>query len=123
MGVCFRPLAGNWLGKNVVTRDVVTDAQYLSFRPLAGNWLGKFLEGTANRVGTFPEFPSPCGELVGKDVRLAIYGTLILFLFPSPCGELVGKVVPLALEQTSESVGFRPLAGNWLGKATDQSPY
>ena len=35
-------------------------------------------------------FPSPCGEMIGKDVWLVRLDSSGL-AFPSPCGEMIGK--------------------------------
>ena len=38
--ICFRPLAGSWLGKTAAS-TAAAEAASQSFRPLAGSWLGK----------------------------------------------------------------------------------
>ena len=88
------------------------------------------------------EFPSPCGEWVGKAVDLPDQQVIQPGKFPSPCGEWVGKEdsswlsemrkvkvsVPLRgmgwesaiqreITRLTDSYSFRPLAGNGLGKA------
>ncbi len=61
------------------------------------------------------KFPSPCGEWVRKVGGVA--GTLLLAGFPSPCGEWVRKVtIGYGYTILYSLKGFRPLAGNGLGK-------
>ena len=62
------------------------------------------------------KFPSPCGELVMKrQIGLVGLGFVLSLVFPSPCGELVMKQPPNQLLCVRwVSLGFRPLAGNWL---------
>ncbi len=61
-------------------------------------------------------FLSPCGELVRKGASIAAWLMGTLVLFPSPCGKLVRKAAQQLLNSNPNRQGFRPLAGNWLGK-------
>jgi len=123
----FRPLAGIWWGKPGTTRRRVLGASAKAgFRPLAGIWWGKIRKGTKPEKDTVGYwFPSPCGDLVGKDhchPRGGWHGPTMGF--PSPCGDLVGKALLVILGiSTTTVVGFRPLAGIWWGKSPLSNPY
>ena len=110
----FRPLAGIWWGKQDVTL-LIQDTQE-GFRPLAGIWWGKFFHWLCIR-NSWLLFPSPCGDLVGKDEGEDIRGGLTFLTFPSPCGDLVGKGSSMgSLSTNLLLMRFRPLAGIWWGK-------
>ena len=62
------------------------------FRPLAGIWWGKMV--LRHLLTKIPWFPSPCGDLVGKDDNGKLEASNAEDVkFPSPCGDLVGKAV------------------------------
>ena len=61
------------------------------------------------------KFPSPCGEMVRKDLDEYNCHVDCNWLFPSPCGEMVRKGLHLILRQRF-AASFHPLAGKWLGK-------
>ena len=62
----FRPLAGKWLGK-LLEKDQKYENTSFCFRPLAGKWLGK-PRATLSMNRDDIVFPSPGGEMVGKEV-------------------------------------------------------
>ncbi len=88
------------------------------FRPLAGNGLGKN-NAPQSVIGNPEQFPSPCGEWVRKEnLQFVTEQGFVVSEFPSPCGEWVRKA-PSAPMKVAGIEGFRPLAGNGLGKEMD----
>ena len=58
------------------------------------------------------KFPSPCGDIVLKYVRILCFNELWI-VFPSPCGDMVLKLLENEVLGRYKN-GFRPLAGIWF---------
>ncbi len=61
--------------------------------PLRGNGYEKQSGDTFSRYIELVEFPSPCGEMVMKNLKALCLRKILLTVFPSPCGEMVMKNV------------------------------
>ena len=67
--------------------------RFICFRPLAGKWLGKSLRGyiTYVSINEF-KFPSPCGEMVGKAFVFTFKEQIMSFsCFRPLAGKWLGK--------------------------------
>ena len=86
--ICFRPLAGSWLGKTV--NFIRHEYMEFMFPSPCGELVRKAFPSASRSQYFLAAFPSPCGELVRK-VEQLVHLAAILLQFPSPCGELVRK--------------------------------
>ena len=113
-GARFHPLAGKWLKKYGVGKPHHPPA-IRCFHPLAGKWLKKTNFRRKSKIQKERSFPSPCGEMIEKEVGF-LYPTPISF--PSPCGEMIEKAdADLEEKRSCGERSFHPLAGKWLKKS------
>ena len=110
----FRPLAGNGLGKAMLCWPQSKLSEWKVSVPLRGMGWESFLVGitSPDRI----EFPSPCGEWVGKEQFPELQNLLTETEFPSPCGEWVGKGEGVSSGEPGWCYWFPSPCGEWVGK-------